>query len=97
MLLLYTYKDRTMVPIRFVSEYLGGTVDWNGATKTVTIKYNNKTLTMVVGKANTAVGLDVPPMMKSDRTMVPIRYVSEQLGATVDWLNETKEVRIVRK
>lgn len=93
----YTYKDRTMVPIRFVSEYLGGTVDWNGATKTVTIKYNNKTLTMVVGKANTAVGLDVPPMMKSDRTMVPIRYVSEQLGATVDWLNETKEVRIVRK
>ncbi len=93
----FTYQDRTMVPIRFVSTYLGATVDWNEAAKTVTIKYGAKTLTMVVGKVNAAAGLDVAPMIKDNRTMVPLRYISEQFDAKVDWYASTKEVRISRQ
>lgn len=92
----FTYNSRTMVPIRFVSEYLGATVDWDEKTKTVTIKFEDKTLQLVQGKANSAIGLDVPPMAYNNRTMVPIRYVSEQLGATVHWIEETNEITITK-
>jgi len=93
----FVYNNRTMVPLRFISTYLGATVDWNEATKTVTIKYGTKTLTMVIGKSDAAAGLDVPPMLKNDRTMVPLRYISEQFGAKVDWYAATQEIRISRQ
>jgi len=96
---LYTYKSAgyTMVPIRFVSEQLGAKVDWISTTKTVVITMGTKTLTMKLGVANAAIGLDVAPIAKNGRTYVPLRYVSEQLGATVDWNSTTKAITITMK
>ncbi len=84
--------DYTMVPIRFISEVYGATVDWEGTSKTVTIKFDGKTLTMKIGVTGT--GMDVPPVERDGRTYVHVRYVLEQLGATVDWFGDTQEIRV---
>ena len=81
-----------MVPIRFISEVYGATVDWEGTSKTVTIKFDGKTLTMKIGVTGT--GMDVPPVERDGRTYVHVRYVLEQLGATVDWFGDTQEIRV---
>ncbi len=90
---------RTLVPVRFVSESLGAVVGWNGETREVSIMdgTNNIVLeidspyVMVNGKVET---LDVPAMIIDNSTMVPIRFVSETLGANVEWDGETRTVTI---
>ncbi|MCL2372655.1 MAG: endo-1,4-beta-xylanase [Defluviitaleaceae bacterium] len=84
--------DRTMLPLRIVAEGLGAEVDWDGATRTVTILQGATTLNMVV---------DVPlagdmgtPVIIDGRTFVPARYVAEMLGATVEWDATTQTVTI---
>lgn len=82
--------NRTMIPIRFVSEKLGATIAWDAESRTVTIKNSSVTLSMTID-SNTVLKNGVPGHMdttaviKQDRTMVPLRFVSEYLGATVDW------------
>lgn len=82
--------NRTLVPVRFVSEALGAEVDWIGLTRTVQINYNDKLILLEIGLKKATVGLsivslDTAPAIVNDRTMVPLRFVSECLGAEVDW------------
>ena len=91
--------DRTLVPVRAISESLGADVKWDEATSTVTITRDGKTITLrldnrtvtVDGKATE---LDVPPQTMNNRTMVPLRFVSEALGEKVDYDAETGAVDI---
>jgi len=58
--------------------------------KKITIKLGSKVVELWIGKLEAKVNgktvkLDVPPMIKKGRTFVPIRFVSEALGAKVDW------------
>jgi len=84
--------DRTMVPLRLVAERLGAVVNWDEATRTVTIIGNERVLTLQVdtplpdGMGN--------PMIVNDRTMVPIAYVATQLGAEVRWEAAARAVYI---
>lgn len=86
--------NRTMVPIRFIAENMGAKVDWVDETRTVIIKLDQKTIQMIIGEE--IKGFDVPPTIVDNRTLVPIRYVSEKLGATVLWFPETQSVSIVK-
>jgi|GEM_PF-2585421 len=74
---------RTMVPIRAVSEGLGATVTWNRETRNVTIIRGDVTLVINVD-SELPDGMGTPTIIDG-RTFVPLAYVSEQLGATVDW------------
>ena len=85
--------DRTMVPLRFIGEALGAEVQWIEQARTVNIKKDGQTLTLVVGQL--APGLDVPATIKNSRTLVPLRYISESFGANVLWFPATRAVRIV--
>lgn len=87
-------NDRTMVPVRFIAESFGSEVEWIGETRTVVIKLNEKILTMEIDKP--IEGFDTPPTIVNNRTLVPLRYVSETLGANVLWFPESKSVQIVR-
>ena len=87
-------NDRTLVPIRIVTETLGGEVGWNDATKTVTLKIDGKEITMTIGKVLEAYG--VAPQIINSRTYVPIRFVADELGSEVNWNEETKEITIVK-
>jgi len=87
-------NNRTMVPLRFVAESLGVKVDWIAATRTVRMKLDGKELSLVVDQ--TIPGLDVPAKIINNRTMVPLRYVSESFGASVKWFPSTYRVEVVK-
>ena len=84
--------DRTMVPLRFIAEALGAKVDWNSDTQTASVALDGKTLSVTIGEP--AAGMDVPAMIIQDRTMVPLRFISEALGCDVDWNDAARSVTI---
>lgn len=85
-------NDRTLVPIRIITEALGGKVDWNGAAKEVTLSINDKEIKMTIGKTLEKYG--VAPVIIDGRTFVPVRFVADELGANVAWDDATKTVTI---
>ena len=99
-------NDRTMLPARFVAENLGATVEWDGEKQLVTITGKNEkqedvTILITIGldyaKVNGEdVKLDSPAFVENDRTYTPIRFISENLGATVEW-NETEQTVTIQR
>jgi hypothetical protein len=84
--------NRTNVPIRLIAEALGCEVSWNDLTKTVTMAKGAATLHLTINQP-IGNGLGVPVIV-GDRTFVPLRYVSEALGANVVWHDATQEISI---
>ena len=92
-------NGRTLVPIRSIIEACGGTVGWNGDTQTVTLKYKNDEIKLIInsntaylnGEANT---LDVAPQVINGRTMLPIRFVAEGFKFEVFWDGENSVITI---
>jgi hypothetical protein len=83
-------QDRVLVPMRAIFEKLGASVLWDGDTQTVTANKDGVEINLTIGKETASVNynlvpLDVPAMIVSDRTMVPLRFISESLGSNVDW------------
>ncbi|MFZ5966096.1 MAG: copper amine oxidase N-terminal domain-containing protein [Bacillota bacterium] len=87
-------NNRTMVPVRFIAENLGVEVAWDEETKTVQLKLDGKTLTMVIDQPLS--GFDTSPIIVNGRTLVPLRYVSEKLGANILWFPTSKEIQITK-
>ena len=87
-------NNRTMVPIRVVTETLGGTAVWNEAARTVTLVINGKTITMTIDVTLEKYG--VAPIIINNRTYVPIRFVAEELGADVQWNETTQQITITK-
>jgi hypothetical protein len=96
-------NSRTMVPVRFISQALGAAVKWDEASGLVSvlsldgsiIELSPGTPDMIIkkdGSDPTVVKMDIPATITNGRTYVPVRYVAEALGLTVDWDNETKTV-----
>ncbi len=95
-------NDRTMVPIRFVAEALQAIVKWRGDDKSVLITSKGKPETAppmgngqlrVVVDGREVVG-DVPPQIIDGRTLVPVRFVAQALGAEVQWDGTERRVII---
>lgn len=90
---------RTMVPVRLVAEELGATVTWLDATGTVQIVAGGKEILLPVGQLEARVNgqpvaLDAAAEIVGGRTFVPVRFVSEVLGARVDWDSARQQVLI---
>lgn len=83
-------NGRVLVPLRGVFEQMGAYVHWTAATQTVDAQRGDTTVDLQIGN-NTAevnhrqVHMDVAPEIMSDTTLVPLRFISEALGADVDW------------
>jgi len=83
---------RTMVPIRFITDALGAKATWDDASKADSISLNGKTLKIILSQPlPNGMGQAV---LVNDRLFVPIRYVSEELGATIQWDAVTNQVTI---
>ncbi len=93
-------NSRTLVPMRGIFESLGADISWDGETKTVrAFGVNGTVITHIIGEASAIVNgefvtLDTPSQIINGRTMVPVRFVSEALGETVNWDGDTKTVII---
>lgn len=93
-------EGRTLVPVRAIFEALGAEVDWNGDTRTaVSSKGDTKVSVQIdnnVMKVNDAdVVLDVPAQLIDNRTLVPVRAISEAYDCYVDWNGDKRTVIVV--
>jgi hypothetical protein len=94
-----TSSGRTMVPIRYIAEAMGASVYWNNDTQTDTISLDGRSMNITVGKLlpNDSNGNTMGmAALIHDRLFVPVRYVSEQLGANVSWDPSTSTVTITK-
>ena len=92
-------NGRTLVPIRVISESLGAEVTWQASTRTVHIRYDGKNMILQLDNISALVGyqavtLDAPAVIVNARTMVPLRFIAEAMGAEVIWDAGSRSVLI---
>jgi len=92
-------NSRTMVPFRAIFEALGCSVGWDAETRTASGSRNGKDIRLRIDSVDAKVGdekyaLDSPATIVDSRTVVPLRFVSEALGARVAWDGENRTVYI---
>jgi len=92
-------NGRVLVPMRDIFESLGATVSYNELTREIAAQRGSTIVRMALGSSNAAlnnvpVTLDVPATAYYGRTMVPLRFVSEALGANVDYNSANRVVAI---
>ena len=83
-------QGRVLVPLRGIFEQLGATVNYNASTQHILAVRGGQNVDLTVGSRQAAVNgapemLDVPAFTINGRTMVPLRFISEALGAGVQW------------
>jgi len=93
-------ESRTLVPIRAVSEAMDAEVNWNDNTKEVYIIKDNSVVVMQIGnnvgtKNGESFTFDVPPRIINDRTMIPVRFISEMIGMGVTREEKTSRIEII--
>ena len=96
--------SRTVVPIRAIVEALGGTIEWDGVARKVTIHFNGTTIELWIDNPKARVNgtakwidennHDVKPIIVNSRTMLPLRFVAENLGCKVEWDASTRTITI---
>lgn len=92
-------KGTTMVPVRGVFEHMGASVQWNSKNKTVTVRKGTDNIVLTLGSKKMKVNgksknLGIAPQTINGRTLIPVRAVSESIGAKVVWDSKTKTVKI---
>lgn len=93
------YNGRTLVPVRVIAEHMGAQVTWVQSENAVLIQKGTVAIKLTPNSRAAQVNgksliLDVAPTLMSDRTMVPLRFISEYLGAQVDWVQDSHTVLI---
>ncbi len=94
-------NDRTMLPARFVAEELGAKVSWSEAERKVTIKKTDVEIILTIDSDIALVNgeeikLDSPAFIENDRTYTSVRFIAENLGASVDWNEGSRKVIITK-
>jgi len=102
------FRSRTMVPLRFLAEAFGAKVDWIGSRREIQITYREVFITLWLNETRVVVEnlmdpslppiqkqLDVYPFLNQNTTMVPIRFISEEFSAKIEWKAETQEIIII--
>lgn len=97
-------ESRTLLPIRFVTEAIGANIQWFDTEKKVLINQGNTTIELWIGKNQARInGKSVPidpdntsvmPLIINGRTMMPLRFIAENLGCKVEWIPEFNKVKI---
>jgi len=98
----YIKGDRTFLPLRFVAYALDvdeENIIWDPVTRAVTVFKDGRIAQVNIGSKNmlvngVTISMDVAPEITDGRTMLPIRWLGQALGATIDWDPETKQVTV---
>lgn len=94
-------KGRTMIPVRAIMENLNAAVDWDSATGLITVREEERKVVLAIGSKvalvdNIPVTMDTAPCIINKRTFLPLRFLSEKLGYTVNWDLESATVFITK-
>ncbi|MEN6461576.1 MAG: ABC transporter substrate-binding protein [Syntrophomonas sp.] len=92
-------NGRTLIPMREILEKLGANISWDNYTQTVTAITDNTTVKLQIGNNNATVNgqfvqLNVPGKIINGRTMIPVRFLGEVLGASVNWNPDADQINI---
>ena len=92
-------SDRALVPMRAIFEKLGASVIWDGEKRSVVAAKGDSIILLQIDNTTMFVNsekieLEVAPIIVKDRTLVPLKAVSEALGVDVKWEKETNEVNV---
>ncbi|MCG9969960.1 copper amine oxidase N-terminal domain-containing protein [Pelotomaculum terephthalicicum JT] len=96
-------SQRTMAPVRFISEALGAEVKWDSTTRQVTVEDSGRVIVLTLGSSKVLVDgtertMDcAPELLPPGRVFVPLRFVSETLGAQVDYDSATGQIILTRQ
>lgn len=87
----------TYVPMRFVGNQLGATIDYDASTKKITYRLYGTVIELWIGKQTATLNgreitLPGPPVIVGGSTLVPLRFISEALGAKVEWIGASKTI-----
>lgn len=98
----YTVEGRTMVPVRIIGEAFDADVDYVHKDLKVIVKLGNKNISLIIGEDTATVDgktvkLDVPSVEKNGRTLVPLRFISENLGFDVKYISSTQQILITNE
>ena len=93
-------NNRTFLPFRYIGEAVGADFKWDNTEKKVTYIKGGTTIEMWIGKTDIKINgktktIDAAPQLTAGRTLVPIRFVMENLGAELKWDNDEKKVTII--
>lgn len=92
----------TLVPLRVITEAFGADVQWDGELRCVTLNYSEVIIKLYIDnkEANvdgTSIELLEAPRIINDRTMVPLRFITENFGADVDYEDKTKQITVIKE
>jgi len=93
-------NGRSFVPFRAIFEKMGATIEYDAATRSITAKRDSTTVKLTIGSETAYVNgeartVSPAPYIKDDRTLVPLRFVREAFGATVNFDTATTKIPIV--
>lgn len=90
----------TLVPMRVIAEAFGAQVIWNGEAKSVTVNLGDKSIVVTIDSKTATVNgeemalEEAPELTENGFTMIPLRFISEQLGAEVGYIHETQTITV---
>ena len=92
-------SGRTLIPLRFIGESLGADIAWDETARSVTYTKGGQQIVLIIGEPQAWVNgvqvtLDTAPEILNGRTLVPLRFISENLGYSVIWEAETRSVTV---
>jgi len=94
-------NDRTMLPVRFIGEIFGAQFTWDESTRKVTYTLEGTIIELTIDKRTATINgrsvtLDTAPVIVGGRTLVPLRFVGESMGADISWDGATQTVTVLR-
>lgn len=95
-------QNRTFVPLRFISEVIGAQVEWTPQDQRIDIIKGSNHIVLWIGKQqakvnNTTLELESAPFLVNNRTMVPLRFITEPLGAQLQWDPKKQTIQLLFK
>lgn len=88
-------NNRTMLPVRMITELLGGEVSWDGANGCAVLKIGEGEVHLKQGEVLS--GTDMTAELIDGRIYVPVRYMADITGARVTWEAGTKQIVIEKQ
>ena len=93
--------NRTYLPVRSVSETVGASVEWDSNARMITIKSDSNTIRLWIDEDQALVNsslvkIDAAPFIQNGRTMLPIRFVAENLGMEIEWNQQKQEIILTK-
>jgi hypothetical protein len=92
-------SNRSMVPIRAIAEIFGAEVKWNATKREISISWNKKLIVLTINSDLALIDgaqykMDARPVIRKDRTFVPLRFISEAFGAQIQWYAQDQKIVI---